>query len=120
LSSEKGFTAYFVSHDGKTHHRFEIRGWKLHMARALLALAVLVVSAATVITALGLLQAGEMDRLRAENALLEDSLRVRGLLESRIAAVESDLARMREDRQIIENMAGIIAPAPDTSPAGTE
>jgi len=117
LPADKGFTAYFVSHSGKTNRRFEINGWKLHFVRGLLALAVLLMSAAVVITALGLLQSGELERLRTENARLEDSLSVRGFLEARLAAVEADLAAIREDRLIIENMAGIITPVMDTTPA---
>jgi hypothetical protein len=120
LRADKGFTAYFVSYSGKTHHRFEISGWKLHTARAILALAVLLLSAAVVITALGLLQSSELERLRTENARLEDSLSVRGFLEARLVAVEADLARIREDRLIIENMAGIITPVTDSTPAGND
>lgn len=120
MCADKGFTAYFVSYSGKTHHRFEISGWKLHLARGLLALAVLLLSAAVAITALGLLQADELERLRGENARLEDSLSVRGFTEARLAAIEADLAAIREDRRIIENMAGILTPVTDATTAGND
>jgi len=120
MQAEKGFTAHFVSHSGKTHRRFEIRGWKLHAVRALLALLVLLVSAAVAVTALGLLQSGELERLRTENAALEDSLSERGRIEARLSGIELDLQRMREDREIIENMAGAISPVGESVSAGNE
>ncbi len=111
---EKGFTATFISNSGKTHHQFNISGWKLHLSRVILALFVLIVSAAVVIVALGLIETGETDRLREEISSLQDSLVIRRNIEARLENIEENLEQLGSFRQRIENIAGIISPQLDS------
>ncbi len=111
---EKGFTATFISNSGKTHHQFNISGWKLHLTRVILALFVLMVSAAAAIIAFGLLEAGETDRLRNEIAGLQDSLVIRRNIEARLEIIEMNLEQLSDVRQRIENIASVVSPQVDS------
>lgn len=116
MQSDKGFAAYFISHSGKTHRRYDISGWKLHLLRAGLALVLLMILASAAIVAFGLLAGGEMGRLREEVAGLQDSLAALRYTDSRLSAIEDQLECIRADRALIENMAGLIPPERDTLP----
>ncbi len=107
---EKGFTATFISNSGKTHHQFNVSGWKLHLTRVILALFVLMVSAAVAIVAFGFLEAGETDRLREEITSLQDSLAIRRNIEARLDNIEMKLQQLGNVRQRIENIASSISP----------
>ncbi|MCD4848869.1 MAG: hypothetical protein K8R76_11850 [Candidatus Aegiribacteria sp.] len=111
---EKGFTATFISNSGKTHHQFNVSGWKLHLTRVMLALFVLVVSAAAAIVAFGLMETGETDRLREEISMLQDSLAVRRNIEARLESIELNLEQLGSFRQRIENIASTISLQVDT------
>jgi len=102
---EKGFTATFISNTGKTLHRFNISGWKLYFARILMALVVLLVSAAAIIVAYGLLNAGETQVLRNQVSELQDSLAARRNIEARIENLEEEIQQLYEYRQRLENIA---------------
>lgn len=101
---EKGFTATFISNTGKTLHQFNISGWKLYLARALLALIVLLVSVSSIIVAYGLLNAGETEKLRIEILQLEDSLATRRNIETRLESLELEIQQLHEYRQRLENI----------------
>lgn len=111
---DKGFTATFFSHTGKTHRQFNISGWKLHLLRITLALFVLLVSAAVTIIAFGLLKSGEVSILREEVSRLRDSLVVRRHIEVRLESIEEELLLIRNFRQRMEKMACLISPREDS------
>ena len=111
---EKGFTAAFISNSGKTHRQFNISGWKLHLIRVILALFVLMVSAAAAIIAFGFMEAGEKDSLRDEITSLQDSLAIRRNIEARLERIEMNLEQLGEARQRIENIASTISPQIDS------
>ena len=111
--SEKGFTATFISNSGKTHHQFNVSGWKLHLTRVILALFVLMVSVAAAIVTFGFLEAGETDRLRNEIDRLQDSLAIRRNIEARLENIEMNLEQLGDARQRIENIASTISPQVD-------
>ncbi|MCK5115937.1 MAG: hypothetical protein KAR44_05015 [Candidatus Aegiribacteria sp.] len=102
--SEKGFTATFISNTGKTHHRFNISGSKLYLLRILMALAVLLITASSIIVAFGMLNAGEMGKLRDEILQLQDSLATRRNIEARLEILESEIQHLREYRRRLENI----------------
>ncbi|MCK4506784.1 MAG: hypothetical protein KAW14_14300 [Candidatus Aegiribacteria sp.] len=112
--SEKGFTATFISNSGKTHHQFNVNGWKLHLIRVILALFVLMVSAAAAIVAFGFIEGGETDRLREEISRLQDSLAIRRNIEVRLESIEMNLEQLGIFRQRIENIASTISPQVDS------
>lgn len=112
--SEKGFTATFISNSGKTHRQFNISGWKLHLIRVILALFVLMVSAAATIVAFGFIEGGETDRLREEISRLQDSLAIRRNIEVRLESIEMNLEQLGVFRQRIENIASTISPQVDS------
>ncbi len=111
---EKGFTATFISNTGKTLRQYDISGWKLYMARVLLAIVVLLLSAAAVIVTYGFINAGETESLRGEISHLQDSLAQRQTLESRLDVIETRLQYLEGYRKKLENIAGLI-PAPEDS-----
>lgn len=111
---EKGFTATFISNSGKTHRQFNISGWKLHLIRIILALFVLMVSAAAAIIAFGFMEAGETDSLRNEVTRLQDSLVIRRNIEARLEKIEMNLEQLGDVRQRIENIASTISPQVDS------
>lgn len=111
---DKGFTATFISNTGKTIRQIKVSGWKLHAARVLLALAVLLLSAAVVVIAYGLINAEENRNLRAEILKLQDSLEIRRDMEARLVRVQSELQELREFRQRLENMSTLL-PVPEDS-----
>jgi Tfp pilus assembly protein PilN len=102
---EKGFTATFISNTGKTLHRFNISGWKLYFARTLMALTVLLITAAAIIVAYGLLNAGETEELRNRISVLQDSLTARRNIEVRLETLEEEIQQLHEYRQRLENIA---------------
>jgi len=112
--SEKGFTATFISNTGKTLYQFNITGWKLYLTRILLALFVLIVSAAAIIVAYGFLNAGDITDLREEISLLQDSLTARRNIESRLENLETDIQQLHEFRQKLENIASMIPVSEDS------
>jgi len=116
MQSDKGFTAYFISHSGKTHRKLDISGWKLIMLRAGLAFVVLLLAAAVIVTALGLITAGELNGLREQVSNLQDSLTVRIYTDARLNAIEDQLEQILANRVLIENMAGLLPPDSDTLP----
>lgn len=111
---EKGFTATFISNTGKTLRQFNIIGWKLHLTRVFMALFVLLVSAAAIIVAYGLINAGETDRLREKISQLQDSLAVRRYIESRLENMEYEIQRLHEFRQRLENITSLISVPEDS------
>jgi hypothetical protein len=111
---EKGFTATFISNTGKTLRQYDISGWKLYVARVLLALVVLLISAAAVIVAYGFINAGETDRLRGEISDLQDSLAQRRTIEARIDAMEIRLQYLEGYRKKLENIAGLVSAQEDS------
>jgi Tfp pilus assembly protein PilO len=111
---EKGFTATFISNTGKTLRQFDISGWKLYLARVVLALVVLLLSAAVVIVAYGFINAGESDRLREEISHLQDSLAQRRTIEARIEVMETRLQYLEGYRKKLENLACLVS-APEDS-----
>ncbi len=112
--TEKGFTATFISNSGKTHHQFNVSGWKLHLTRVILALFVLMVSAAAAIVAFGFIEGGETERLREEISRLQDSLAIRRNIEVRLLNIEMTLEQLGIERQRIENIASTISPQVDS------
>lgn len=112
--SEKGFTATFTSHSGKTHRRYDISGWKLQMIRILFVVFIVVTLSSVIIVAFGLFRAGETGRLREEVFGLQDSLMTRRNMEMRLEIIEEELERIREFRQRIENVAGLLPPEADS------
>ena len=111
---EKGFTATFISSTGKTLRQFNIIGWKLYLARVLMALFVLLISAAAIIVAYGLVNAGETGRLRGEISQLQDSLAVRRNIESRLENMECEIQQLHEFRQRLENITSLISVPEDS------
>jgi len=105
---EKGFTATFISNTGKTLRQFRITGWKLYLTRFLLGLAIMLVLGGGVVIAYGMLNARELQDLREEVVLLEDSLARRRHLESRLEIVEQELQLLRTYRRKLENIATMI------------
>ena len=101
---EKGFTATFISNTGKTLHQFNVCGPKLYLLRVLLGLALLLITASTIIVAYGLLNAGETDKLRSEILQLQDSLAVRRNIEVRLESLESEIQQLIEYREKLENI----------------
>ncbi len=101
---EKGFTATFISNTGKTLHQFNVSGPKLYLLRVLLGLALLLITASTIIVAYGLLSAGETDKLRSEILQLQDSLAVRRNIEVRLESLESEIQQLIEYREKLENI----------------
>jgi Tfp pilus assembly protein PilN len=111
---EKGFTATFVSNTGKTPRQFKIIGWKLYLIRVLMALFVLLVSAAAIIVAYGLINVEEIARLRENISQLQDSLIVRRNIEARLENMEYEIQQLHEFRQRLENITSHIS-APEDS-----
>ena len=111
---EKGFTATFVSNSGKKPRQISVSGWKLYIARILIALFVLLVSASVLIVAYGLINSGESERLRAEILNLQDSLAVRKNIEVRLDSMENEIQQLHEFRQRLENVASIVSASDDT------
>jgi len=111
---ENGFTATFISNTGRTLHQFNIIGWKLFLARVLMALFVLLVSAAAIIVAYGLINAGETAKLREEISQLQDSLTVRRNIETRLENMGYELQQLHEFRQRLENITSMISTPQDS------
>ncbi len=111
---EKGFTATFISNTGKTLHQFNIVGWKLYLARVLMALVVLLLSSAAIIVAYGLINAGDTAKLRSDILHLQDSLAARRNIEDRVESLEYEIQQRHEYRQKLENIAAGI-PVPEDS-----
>ncbi len=116
MQSDKGFTAYFISHSGKTHRKLDISGWKLILLRAGLAFMVILFAAAVIVTALGLMTAGELTGLREQVSRLQDSLTIGIYTDARLNIIEDQLEQILADRILIENMAGLLPPDSDTLP----
>ena len=112
---EKGFTATFISNSGKTHHQFNVSGWKLHLSRVMLGMFVLIVCAAAAIVAFGFIETGETDRLKEDISRLQDSLAVRRNIEVRLENIEMSLEKLGVFRQRIENIASTISPQVDST-----
>ncbi len=111
---EKGFSATFISNTGKTLHQFNVSGPKLYLLRVLLGLALLLITASTIIVAYGLLSAGETDKLRSEILQLQDSLAVRRNIEVRLESLESEIQQLIEYREKLENIL-VEIPMPEDS-----
>lgn len=111
---EKGFTVMFISNTGKTHRQFNISGPKLYFLRILLALAVLLITASSIIVAYGVLNVGETEKLRSEILQLQDSLATRRNIEARLESLESEIQRLREYRQNLESIV-VEIPIPEDS-----
>lgn len=108
---EKGFTATFISNTGKTLRQYDVSGWKLYLARVVLALVVLLVSAAVVVVAYGLMNAGETVRLREEITSLQDSLAQRQSIEIRLDAMQARLQYLEGYRKKLVNIASLVSPS---------
>lgn len=111
---EKGFTATFISNTGKTLHQFNISGPRLYFLRVLMALAVLLLTASSIIVAYGLVNAGETGKLRSEILQLQDSLATRRNIEARLESLESQIQQLHEYRQKLENIV-VEIPIPEDS-----
>ena len=79
-----------------------------------MALAVLLITASSIIVAYGILNAGETDKLRSEILLLQDSLATRRNIEVRLESLESEIQQLREYRRKLENIA-VEIPIPEDS-----
>lgn len=108
---EKGFTATFISNTGKTLRQYDISGWKLYLARVVLAFVVLLLSAAVVVVAYGLMNAGETERLRLEITHLQDSLAQRQSIDIRLDAMEARLQYLEGYRKKLENIVSLVPPS---------
>ena len=102
---EKGFSVIFVSNTGKAPHQIKVNGWKLYLARVLMAMIVVLLLSAVIIVAYGLLNVGETDKLRSEILQLQDSLAIRRNVEVRLESLELEIQQLREYRQRLENIA---------------
>ncbi|OPL19690.1 MAG: hypothetical protein AVO35_01580 [Candidatus Aegiribacteria sp. MLS_C] len=115
LTATKGVKAIFISNTGKTLRQYNISGWKLYLARGVMAFVVLLVSSAIFVVAYGLMNAGETGRLRAEMTHLQDSLAQRQSLELRIDAMEARLQYLEGYRRKLENIASLVSPTAEDS-----
>ncbi len=79
-----------------------------------MALAVLLITASSIIVAYGMLNAGETGKLRSEILLLQDSLATRRNIEARLESLESEIQQLREYRRKLENIA-VEIPIPEDS-----
>ncbi len=111
---EKGFTATFISNTGKTLRQFNVSGPKLYILRVLMGLAVLLITASSIIVAYGLLNAGETDKLRSEILQLQDSLAARRNIEVRLQRLESEIQQLHEYREKLEKIL-VEIPIPEDS-----
>lgn len=112
--SEKGFTATFISNTGKSLRQYDISGWKLYLARVVLALAVLLIIGSAVLVVYGIMNTGETQRLREEISRLQDSLAERQSLEARLETLETRIQYIYGYRKKLESIATLV-PAPDDS-----
>ncbi|MEN8207642.1 MAG: hypothetical protein ABFR50_00170 [Candidatus Fermentibacteria bacterium] len=112
---EKGFTATFISNTGKTLHQFNVSGWKLIFLRVLMGLAVLVITASSIIVAYGILNVGEAGKLRSEILQLQDSLATRRNLEIRLESMESEIQQLHEYREKLEDIVVVEIPVQEDS-----
>jgi hypothetical protein len=108
---ESGFTLTMTPHSGGRRRSWELRGWRLNLLRVSAVLIVLVVVAAVVVLALGMEGRARARRLSRRVEVLGDSLRTYADLDSRLDSIEQELARIREVRERIENLAGVATPA---------
>ncbi|MFO8182912.1 MAG: hypothetical protein R6U39_01930 [Candidatus Aegiribacteria sp.] len=111
---EKGFTATFISNTGKTLRQYDISGWKLYLARVVLALAVLLIVGAAVLVVYGIMNAGETQRLREEISLLQDSLSDKRSLEARLETLETRIQYVYGYRKKLENIAALVPASEDS------
>ena len=79
-----------------------------------MALFVLLVSAAAIIVAYGLINAGETAKLREEISQLQDSLTVRRNIETRLENMGYELQQLHEFRQRLENITSMISTPQDS------
>lgn len=112
--SEKGFTATFISNTGKTLRQYDVSGWKLYLARVVLALAVLLIAGAAALVVYGVMNAGETERLREEISLLQDSLAERRSLDARLEILENRIQYIYGYRKKLENIAALIPASEDS------
>lgn len=112
--AEKGFTATFISNRGKKLHRYNVSGWKLYLARVLMAFVVLLLSTAFIMVAYGLINAGETERMRNEISRLQDSLAVRRNIEARLEIIEDQIQQLHEQRRRLENITAGIPTSEDS------
>ncbi|GEM_PF-465204 len=117
---EKGFTATFVSNTGRYVRRYDVSGWKLVLLRLVIAAVVLVITAAVIVTAFGLLNAGERHRLAEEIAGLRDSLTLQQGLEMRMELLEQKLKLLDEYETKMEHVASVISPGEDSTDGATD
>jgi hypothetical protein len=108
--THRGFTLTMTPHGGGRRRSWSLRGWRLHLLRAGLVLAALLVVAGAVVLAVGMGGVARADRLEDRVATLRDSLALYSDLATRLDSIESELARIREIRGRIENLAGVATP----------
>ena len=79
-----------------------------------MALAVLLITASSIIVAFGILNAGETGKLRSEILQLQDSLATRRNIEARLESLEFEIQQLREYRRRLENIVVEIPIAEDS------
>lgn len=112
--TEKGFTATFISNTGKTLRQYDISGWKLYLARVVLALVVLLLVGAAALVVYGVMNAGETERLHEEISRLQDSLAGRSVLEARMETLETRIQYIYGYRKKLENIAALVPSSEDS------
>ena len=107
---DRGFTFTVTPHGGGRRRSWSLRGWRLGLLRAGLVLAALLVVGAAVVLVVGLGGTARAEKLQERVDTLRDSLALYAGLEARLDSIESELARIREIRGRIENLAGVATP----------
>lgn len=108
---QSGFTVTVTPHSGARRRSWELRGWRLVLLRVSVVLLALLVIAAAVVLALGMEGRARARRLSGRVEVLSDSLKTYADLDARLDSIERELARIREIRDRIENLAGVATPA---------
>jgi Tfp pilus assembly protein PilN len=102
----KGFTVNIIPHDAtRSRKQFKFTGRKLVLFRFLMGMFVFVLLGSILILSFGTSEFMKTGELRAENALLADSLSTAKERNRRLDAIETELQGIRDTRVIIDNLA---------------
>jgi len=105
MPGKGGFTLAILPHDGKRGRHYDVSGWKQVFFRAAILVATVLVIAAALIVAFGVMTTEETKQLSIDVSALRDSLEKLTNIDVRLTNIQRELEEIREARIFIENLA---------------